>query len=279
MATKNNNIITAFQDAVDDLGKMYILILFVSGVIWAFIAINNFESPQIFKISIIYSLLLIFGLIGVLADRNSNKLGLDSRLWESSNVKKQLLISVVFILAWYLLFIKNQFSVATAQSVGSTALFSVSPTLNFMLVAVLGPLAENIFFFGILNITVITLLRSFVQNKTKGLVISGLIFASQILFLNVPNSFLIISSSAAIVAITAITQNKFLIKHGPIFASALYIGGAVFPKYHSYAYQLNERNYIAASWFGFFVCLLAAYIGMMPVDLAHIANNVIAVGG
>lgn len=279
MAANKNRGILEFKDITDDLGRVYIIVLFVSAVIWAFTAINAFDTPHLFKLALIYSLLLIFGFIGVSYDRRQKKLGLDSRIWESGKLKLKLGISVVFFFLWYIIFMKQGFAVATAATVPGGALFSVSPTLNFLLTAVLGPLAENIFFFGVINITVIMLLRKFVRNRVQGLIMAGLILASYPLFTQVPNSFIFLAASAGLVAITTLTQNKFLMKHAPFFASALLIGAVIFPKFHAYAYQLDERSYVAATYFGFFMCLIAGYIGLMPVDITHIANNVIAIGG
>jgi len=269
-----NNGTNGFDNLVDNLGRIYIFILFISGAIWAFIAVNSINSPDLFKISLIYALLLIFGFLGVAFDRMSGNLGLDSRIWEGKKLKFQLALGVIFFVAWYLLFMKPGFSVATAQN---STLFSVNPTLNFILITVLGPLAENIFFFGVLNITFVTFLRRFVNNKGKSLAIAGIIAISYPLFRNVPNAAYFIGAASIIMAVTGFTQNKFLLKHAPFIISALFVGGLVFPRFHSYAYQLNENNYVAASYFGFIVCLITSYIGLMPVDIAHIANNIVAI--
>jgi hypothetical protein len=267
-----------FPNLVDDFGRIYLLILFITGVIWAFIAINNFDTPQIFKLSLIYSLLLIFGFLGVVYDRSEKKLGLDSRIWEGSKLKLQLGIGILFFFAWYILFMKSGFSVASAQSVsGST--FAVSPTFNFILVNILGPLAENIFFFGVLFITLVYFIKTIIVNRTKGLILTGLIIASIPVFSSVPNSLYFVIAAATINAATSLMPNKFLQKHGPIFVAAILVGSLIFPKFHSYAYQLNERNYVAAQYFGLAMCIITAYIGLMPVDIIHSANNIVATSG
>lgn len=271
-----NKTLTDFHDIVDNLGRIYILLLFVSGAIWAFIAVNSVDQPEIFKIAMIYSLLLIFGFVGVMLDRNSvpkNKLGLDSRIWEGTRLKYQLAAGILVFFFWYLVFMRSGFAVATPQSI-----FAVNPAINYFLVTVLGPLAEDIFFFGVINITLLTLLRKFGQSTKNSLIIAALMAASTPLFKNVPNSMFTILGSAALIGITGFTKNPFLQKHGLILASALFIGGAVFPNFHSYAYQLNQQNFVAASWFGILMCLMVSYIGLLPVDITHIANNVAAIG-
>jgi hypothetical protein len=271
------------KDVTDNLGLTYLVVLFVSGAVWAFIAINNFESPVIFKLSLIYSLLLIFGFLGVSFDRRNHQLGLDSRLWEGGKIKNKLIIAVILFALWYLVFMSSGFSVATAQSVSAGTLFSVSPELNFFLTTVLGPLAENIFFFGVLNMTFIFILRKLLsakdKNKAKS-VITGLVIMAFIpIFSNVPNIIYVLGAAGVLTIVTGLTNVKFLDKHAPIFISALVIGGAVFPKFHSFAYQLNEKSFIAAQIFGIGASLIAGYIGMLPVDIIHVANNAaVAIG-
>jgi len=278
--TNNRSILSpTFKDIVDNLGRYYMILLFISGAVWAFVAVNSFDAPDLFKIALIYALLLIFGFFGVSLDRRPAEFGINSRIWEGAKLKSQLAIGAIFFIGWYLLFMTSGFSVATAQSVGSTALFAVNPTINFILLTVLGPLAENIFFFGVLNITLITLLQKIVKSRTQSLVFAGLTGLSYFMFENVPNAIVLVGAAAGITALAGLTQHQFLLKHAPFVVSAFIIGALVFPRFHSYAYQLNQKNYIAASWFGFFMCLLAGYIGMMPVDIAHILNNIIAVGG
>ena len=279
--SKSNSLLE-FPDILDNLGTIYITLLFISGIIWAFIAINNFETPTIFKLSLIYSLLLIFGFLGISYDRGrTQKMGLDSRIWEATNIKKKLLISIILFAAWYFLFMTSGFSVATAQSVTGGTLFGVSPGLNFFLTAVLGPIAENVFFFGVISITFITILRKIFATENKGnVIITALVILATIpLFDNVPNIALLISIAAGLTLVTGLTQNQFLRKHAPIMISAIIVGTAVFPKFHSFAYQLNERHYIAAQLFGGGAVLLAAYVGILPVDIIHILNNAFVMGG
>lgn len=271
------NIESKFKQQVDDVGRLYIFILFGSAVIWSFIAINNLDTPSLFKTSLIYSILLIFAFIGLGYDKSTHKLGLDSRIWSADHLKRKLAVSLVFFAFWYLIFVSNGFTVATAQSV-STNVFSVNPTVNYVLITILGPLAEDIFFFGILNITLVQIVRNVMKDRVKGLVSAGAIFATFPLFQNVPNSFMLITGSATIVALGTILQNKKLAPHLAFFATALFVGAAIFPKFHSYAYRLNENHYISASWFGFFMCILTSYVGLIPVDFAHILNNMIVVG-
>lgn len=270
-----------WADITDNLGMIYIGTLFASGVIWAFIAINNFETPAIFKLALIYSILLIFGFLGVSYDRRANQLGLDSRIWEGKNLKRKMVISIVLFAIWYLLFISSGFSVASAYSV-SGSLFSVSPAVNFFLTAVLGPIAENIFFFGVINMTVIFMLKNlFAGNKARaGSIAFALVILATIpLFDNVPNATYLLVAAAALTAIGGFFTNKTYQKHAPVFISALVVGGVVFPKFHSFAYQLNEQSYFAAQVFGIAVCIIAAYVGMLPVDILHIGNNAaVAVG-
>lgn len=264
------------SDMVDNLGNVYLMILFVSAVIWAFIAVNNFETPEIFKISLIYSLLLIFGFIGISYDRRTQQLGLDSRIWQGKDIKKKLLVSVIFFAIWYIVFMSSGFSVATAQSVTSGSLFSISPALNFFLTTVLGPLAENIFFFGVINITLVFILRKLlanVNNKKGPITLGVLMIASIPLFSNVPNSAYLLGLAGILTIATTFTKSGFMQKHAPVLISALIVGGVVFPKFHSFAYQLNERSYIAAQVFGIGVSIIASYIGILPVDILHIANN------
>lgn len=271
-ATKNRTIKDDFVDTLDNLGPLYMTILFISGAIWAFIAINNVLDQGVFKQAMIYSILLIFGFIAVSYDRRAQKLGLDSRIWESKNIRLKLIIGLVVLAGWYLLFIDSGFSVATA-SVGTN--FSVNPTLNYFLISVLGPLAENIFFFGVLNITLVTLLRRFSQDKVQGTTVAVLIYLSSYLFANVPNITLYCGLSAISMLIATWGNSKTIRKYATIFASAFFIGGAIFPAFHGYAYQLNEKNYIAASYFGILMCIIASYIGIIPVDIVHIGNNAI----
>ena len=265
-----------FKDTVDDLGRIYILILFISGAIWAFIAVNNFNNPPIFRLALTYSLLLIFGFLGISYDRNTHQLGIDSKIWNSDRLKSKLAISSIVLFLWYLVFFKAGFSIATAQSV-TGVFFSVSPTLNWFLTTVLGPLAENVFFFGVINMTLITLIKRTIENKKKTLILAGLIVASSSLFTNVPNSFILLIGSAGILVLATLTQNKFLLKHAPIISSALFIGGVVFPKFHSFAYQLFEKHYIAATIFGIIACVLSVYIGIMVGDIFHVGANMMAV--
>jgi hypothetical protein len=281
LAIINNLVDTKFKDVVDNLGRIYIILLFISGAIWAFVAVNNFDTPSLFKVAMIYSMLLIIGLLGISFDRRKEELGIDSRIWSGDRLKYKLGLSVIFFFIWYLVFMKSGFAVATAQSTGGT-LFSTSPTLNFLLVSVFGPLAEDIFFFGVANITMVTILRELmaVQRKgetaKKGIIMAVLLMATYPLFTNVPNAIIYAGTAAGIVAVASFTQNKFLLKHVPYFASALIIGGLVFPRFHSYAYQLNERSYVAATYFGTLMCLITSYVGLLPVDIIHIANNIIA---
>lgn len=276
-----NNKTLELSDVTDNLGMIYLGTLFASGVIWAFIAINNFETPTIFKLSLIYSILLIFGFLGVSFDRRANQLGMDSRLWEGTNIKNKLVISIVLFAIWYLIFISSGFSVATAYSVSGT-LFSVSPALNFFLIAVLGPIAENIFFFGIINFTVIFALRNLFaapNARVRGIVLALVMLGMIPLFANVPNIVYVFGLAALLTAAAGFVKAPFFQKHAPVFISALIVGGAVFPKFHSFAYQLNESSYIAAQVFGIGVSIIAAYIGMLPVDILHIGNNAaVAVG-
>lgn len=161
----------------------------------------------------------------------------------------------------------------------SGGVFSISPTLNYVLTSVLGPLAENVFFFGFLNITLIFVLRKLLEDRPKSIVAALLLFATQPLFRNVPNSTLFLGISSAAIILAALTQNDTLKKHAPVIASAFFIGGTVFPRFHSYAYQLNEQNYIAATWFGIIMCALAWYVGIAVVDLNHIGNNAVVAAG
>ena len=282
MKQKKSSSMIEFPDILDNLGIIYITLLFISGVIWAFIAINNFETPTIFKLALIYSILLIFGFLGISYDRGRTmKMGLDSRIWEGEKIKKQLLIGIILFAAWYFLFMTTGFSVATAQSVTGGTLFGVSPGVNFFLTAVLGPIAENVFFFGVISITFITILRKIFATENKGnVIITALVILATIpLFDNVPNIALLISIAAGLTLVTGLTQNQFLRKHAPIMISAIIVGTAVFPKFHSFAYQLNERHYIAAQLFGGGAVLLAAYVGILPVDIIHILNNAFVMGG
>ena len=271
-----------FSDLTDNLGLTYLIVLFASGAIWAFIAINNFETPTVFKLALICSILLLFGFLGVSYDRRSQELGLDSRLWEKTNMKKQLIIAVILFAVWYLVFMSGGFSVATAQSVtGGGTLFSVSPGLNFILTAVLGPLAENIFFFGVLNFTLITMLRRLFaeQNRVKSIVSGVVILATIPLFNVVPNAVIVLGLAGLLTIFAGVTNFPAVHKHAPIIISALIIGGAVFPKFHSFAYQLNESSFFAAQVFGIGVCMVAAYVGMLPVDILHVGNNAaVAIG-
>jgi hypothetical protein len=275
---KNKKSILEFPDTTDSLGKVYIITLFISGAIWAFIAVNNFDTPNLFKLALIYSLLLIFGLFGILYDRQKKKFGIDSRIWESSRLRLQLIIGIIFFAIWYIVFIKQGFAVASAQSIGQGALFAVNPTLNYFLITFLAPLAEDIFFLGILNITFILIIRSMAANKIYSVLLAAIIFALSFLIKNVPNITIYLGASAVIIIATSFLDPK-LQKYPAYLASALCIGASIFPAFHGYAYQLNERNYIAASWFGLFACLLISFVGLLPVDLAHIANNILTAGG
>ena len=269
------------SDVLDNLGMIYIALLFVSGAIWAFIAINNFEVPTIFKLSLIYSILLIFGLLGISYDRRTQQLGLDSRTWDGDKIKSQLLISVIVFALWYLIFMHSGFAIATPQSVTAGALFSVSPALNFFLTSFLGPIAENVFFFGVLNLTMVFALRRlFAQESRIRSIIAGLvIMATTPLFSNVPNAIYVLVLAGLLTIFTGVFNIAFVRKHGPIIISALFVGGVIFPKFHSYAYQLNEQSFIAAQVFGIMVCIIASYIGILPVDILHIANNAaVAIG-
>jgi hypothetical protein len=281
VANKTKSKTFELSDLTDNLGTIYLGLLFSSGIIWAFIAINNFETPTLFKLALIYSILLIFGFLGVSFDRRHLQLGLDSRIWEGKGIKKKLVLSVVLFALWYLVFMSSGFSVASAYSV-TGALFTVSPAVNFFLTAVLGPIAENIFFFGVINMTLIYVLRSVFDAKdarTKSIVIGLILMASSSLFTNVPNSLYILLLAGGLTIATGVSKNEFLMKHAPIAISALFIGGVIFPKFHSFAYQLNESSYIAAQVFGIAVCIIAAYIGMLPVDILHISNNAaVAIG-
>ena len=275
---KNNTSILEFPDTSDSLGKVYIITLFISGAIWAFIAVNNFDTPNLFKLALIYSLLLVFGLFGVLYDRQQKKLGIDSRIWETSKLRIQLIIGIIFFAVWYIVFIKQGFAVASAQSVGQGALFAVNPTLNYFLITILAPLAEDIFFFGVLNITFILIIRSLAQNKIYSLLFGAVVFSLSFLIKNVPNITIYLGISAITIIATSFLDPKIR-KYPAYIASALCIGATIFPAFHGYAYQLNERNYVAASWFGMFACLLISLIGLLPVDMAHIANNMLTAGG
>jgi hypothetical protein len=268
-----------YSDVVDNLGRIYLFLLFISGAVWAFIAVNSFDHPDLFKIALIYALLLIFGFFGISYDRRSNNLGLDSRIWEGKKLKYQLAVGVVFFIGWYLLYMRSGFSVATAQNVGQTALFSVNPTLNFLLLTVLGPLAENIFFFGVLNITIVTFLREIIIDRNKSILLAGIIGLTYFLFTNVPNAMYMVMGASLLTVLTGISGNKTLQKHAPFVITALLVGGLIFPRFHSYAYQLNEKHFIAATFFGIFMCLIVSYIGLLPVDIIHIANNIVAIGG
>lgn len=269
------------SDLIDNLGMIYLAVLFASGVIWAFIAINNFETPVLFKLALIYSLLLIFGLLGISYDRRTQQLGLDSRIWDGKEIKKQLVVAIVFFAVWYILFMRGGFSVATAQSVTSGTLFSVSPALNFFLTSVLGPIAENVFFFGVINLTLVFILRRMFaeETRTKPIVAGIVIVATTPLFWNVPNAAYFLILAGILTIFTGLFKIDMVRKHGPIIISSLIVGGVVFPKFHSYAYQLNEHSFVAAQSFGIAACILISYIGMLPVDLVHIANNIgVAIG-
>lgn len=274
---------TEFSDLVDNLGRVYLITLFVSAVIWAFIAVNNFETPTIFKLALIYSLLLIFGFLGVSYDRRAQQLGLDSRIWEGNNIKFKLGISILIFFLWYLIFMSGGLSIATAQSVTGGAVFSVSPSLNFLLTGILGPIAENIFFFGVINITMIYIIRKILEDQKKakqqGIALAAFMFISTPLFISVPNAIYYIGIASGLMLLTTFTRNKLLMKYAPLFISAFFVGGILFPKFHSYAYQLNEKHYVAATIFGIIACLLAGFVGMLPVDILHIGNNVAVVSG
>lgn len=274
-------ITTEFDDLVDNLGRVYLIVLFVSAVIWAFIAVNNFETPTIFKLALIYSLLLIFGFLGVSYDRRAQQLGLDSRIWEGKNLKFKLGLSILIFFLWYLIFMSGGLSIATAQSVTGGATFSVSGSLNFLLTGILGPIAENIFFFGVINITMIYIIRQILESKknSQGIAMAVFMLISTPLFLSVPNAIFYIGTASGLMLLTVITRNKFLMKFAPIAIAAFYVGGILFPKFHNYAYQLNEKHYVAASIFGIIACVLAGSVGMLPVDILHIGNNVVVVTG
>jgi hypothetical protein len=280
MARTKLPLIGEFSDAVDNLGRIYIITLFVSGIIWAFAAINSFNEPNIFKIALIFTILLIFGFLGISFDRRMRtKLGLDSRIWENKNIRFKIGLALIFFVGWYLLFIRADYAVATAQSVGQAAIFSVSPTLNFLMIGVLGPLAEDIFFFGVINITVITLIREIMLNRRNALITAGLIGLSYFMFSNVPNAIYMVAAAAgALIFISFNNKNPLMKRYGAPVVSALLVGGLVFPAFHAFAYQLNERSFIAATIFGILMCLMAAFVGILPVDIIHILNNIIVTG-
>jgi hypothetical protein len=263
-------------DTVTDLGRIYLIILLITGAIFAFIAVTNINDQVLFKLAMIYSVLLIFGFLGILSDKMRDQLGIDSLIWDGSKLKLQIGVGLIFIAGWYLLFMNGGLSLATPQSVGVA--FSTSPTLNWFIMGVLAPIAENCFFFGVLNITMIYIVKYLQDNPSKSLVLAGLVMASYFVLTNVPNILFILAISAGSIAAGSMIKSPAIRHIAPIIAAAAFIGGAVFPKFHSYAYQLNESNYIAASWFGFFVCLLAGFVGILPVDMAHIFNNVAVIG-
>jgi hypothetical protein len=111
-------------------------------------------------------------------------------------------------------------------------------------------------------------------------IITGLVIIASIpFFTNVPNSIYVLITAGALTMFTGLFNIEFIRKHAPVLISALVVGGVVFPKFHSYAYQLNEQSFVAAQVFGIIVCIIAAYIGMLPVDIVHIANNAgVAIG-
>lgn len=270
-----NNTLEA-PDNMDDLGKIYLKILFGAGIVWAFLAILNYNDTETVKLALIYMILLIFGLFGITLDRLKDDLGFDSLVWDRKNIKRQLLIAIIFSAGWYLLFMKNGNFLATSQSVGVA--FTTNPTVNYFLTAVLQPLTENIFFFGVIFMTLVYLIKKSILSTRKAIVLGGLMMASYILMPDVPNILIIISVSVGLILLSAINKNKnkLIQKYAPTLAAALYVGSALFPYFHSYAYQLKQSNYIAAEYFGFFASVLAGFVGMLPADLAHIINNAIA---
>jgi hypothetical protein len=266
-----------FKQVVDDLGKNYITLLFFSGVIWTFIAAVMIDTP-LFKVSLVYSLMLIFAFLAVSFDRRQNSLGIDVRIWEIDRLKYKFGVAVVFILVWFVFFINSGLSIGTLATAGGTGTFSTNPTLNWTLINFLGPLAEDIFFFGVMNISFIFLIRRMIKNKVQGLSMAGvLLLASFVFFNDIPDFEFWAAFSAGMVALAVMMpKSKMVQKYAPILASAGFIGGLVFPKFHAFAYGLDAQSvskYKGASWFGFFACIIAALIGLMVVDIGHFANN------
>jgi len=270
---KFGNVSLEEPDVTDSLGRVYIILLFISGIVWGFLAVNNQSNPDIFKISLVYSILLILGLLGVGLDRVSDNLGLDSRLWSSKNLGRNLVIALIVSMAWYLLFLRGGFSVAVPQAVASP-LFVVADSVKFFLVTVLGPLAENLFFFGVVNFTFILFIRETIQEKNKAWILAMVVMATYLIFNSVPFSLITLSLAAISIIVSAYSNNKTIQHWGPVFASAFIVGGNVFPIYHSSAYQLNEQNFVAAMIFGILMCLLGYFAGMLVVDVVHTFNNV-----
>jgi len=268
------------SDVTDELGRIYILVLFLSGIIWGFLAVNNVDTPDIFKISLVYSILLILALIGIGFDRSSNNLGLDSVLWQVKSLQRQIIFAIIFSILWIAFFINNGLFLAIPLSISSPT-FAVGELTKFLLVTVLGPLAENIFFFGVINFTLKLFIRQILEeeNLVKSAVLATLIFFSQSLFADVPYSNFIVTGAALVILVAAITKSKAQYELFSIISSSLIVGGVMFPVYHSKAYQLNEKNFIAATIFGVIMCLVAAYIGLLPVDIVHSINNMFALGG
>jgi hypothetical protein len=267
-------------DFTDSLGKIQIFLLFVSGIIWGFLAVNNIDTPDIFKISLVYSILLILGLVGVALDRGSkNSLGLDSVLWKTDQLQKQMIFAAIFSLLWYIFFMSGGLFLAVPLSVTSPT-FAVSPTTKFFLVTVLGPIAENIFFFAVVNFSVKLFIRQILEDpdKKKAVIMGVLMFGSSTLFGTVPFSSAIITAAALILVVGRLSNQKQLYELISIVVTALYVGGVLFPVYHSKAYSLNEKNFIASIFFGIFMCLIASFIGLLVVDLVHIFNNTVALG-
>lgn len=259
------------SDNITDMGRAYIMVLIITGAIFAFIAITNINDLVMFKLAMSYSILLIFAFLGQVSDQLSRDLGLDTITWSSEKLKKQLGIGLVFIVGWYLLFMQGGLALATPQSVGVS--FSTNPTLNWFITAVLAPIAENAFFFGLLFFTMKYLIRKLQKQPSKVIVLAVLLMGTYYWLTNVPNILFILGISAGAMIIGAYVKDDKIRNLAAIVSAAAFIGGAIFPKYHSYAYQLNESNYVAASYFGFFVCILGPLVGMLPIDMAHIFNN------
>jgi len=272
-------ILTEIPDIIDNLGRVYIIILFLSGAIWSYIALQNIQDAEVFRISMIYAILLILAFIGIVVDKLGLDLGLDSRLWDGSNIKQKVAFGFFFSIVWYFFFIRPGYKLAVAQSFldAPTLAIGGSQGMRIFMVSVLGPLAENAFFFAVLGFTFTRIIRLVQKNRTATLTLAAGVFLSTPFFSNVPFSGILVPAAAVLIVLPILSRNPLIRAYAPLLATALYLGGTIFPKYHSGVYQLNERNFLAASLFGIIAVIFASFFGILVVEILHIVNNFLAV--
>lgn len=279
--SQNKSVVSMFYENVSGNASMiHALLLIVAFVTFGWIAVDNLANQSAYRVAMIYVVLLIAAFVIILADylspetfKKGKKFFFDAILWDSKSIKKNLVAGLLFFAGWYMFFMRPGFAVAVPQEFAS--LQAGTTTKAFMQI-ILGPHSENILFFSALALTFIVVIKWASQDLKKSYLLAAIIFSTILFFKQIPYHTVTIPVAAALVIINAHSKDAIINKAAPVIVAALVIGSNVFPQFHSFAYALVEKNFYAAVYFGFFMVLLAAFIGILSVDIVHVLNNFVA---